>query len=59
VACPVGRKGGEGRMEARCRWVYLRQVADDSNRPDSLPLGDQEGDRGEGGFHRENPGGSS
>ena len=35
-----------------CR-VYLRQEVDNSKCRQSLPLGDQEGDRGKAGFHRE------
>ena len=51
--CPADRERGESRVKAcRCR-VYLRREADDSKCCQPLPLGDQEGDRGKAGFHRE------
>jgi len=53
----VGRKGGEGCVVARCCWVELRRGANNPKRRQSLWLGDQEGDQGEAGFHREDPGG--
>ena len=53
----MGRKGGDGCVEARCRWVYHRGGANNPKCCQSLSLGDQEGDREEARFHCEDPGG--
>ena len=49
----MARKRGEGGAKARRRQINHRRAADDSKCHQPLPLGDQEGDRGEVGFHRE------
>ena len=55
----MGRKGRERGVKAGCRWVQARGGADHPESCQSLPVGDQGGDRWEAGLHREYPGGPS
>jgi len=56
---PGGQKG-RGRTRGGAPWLGLTLAgANNSKRHQPLSLGDQEGDRGEARFHREDPGGGS
>jgi len=55
----MGQKRRERGVKAGRCWVHARGGADQPESCQSLPVGDQEGDRWEAGPHREYPGGRS